>query len=231
MYDGVCGPIKDMVFEATCGQPSAGAPSESHSQGEGTVRLPTRPARLSPVASPSAAEHASTATSARPAGTTDPPPASLPPVANAIDNRMPEVWQTRANSQPISSHQPATRQNAMSNSYYPNRYFNNAPLANSSSTDPSWMPAESTTPHNAAQGPYRPSPYSMITTLANPSRMPAPWQTPNHSQQALTQQLAQPAASHYATQNLYHPNYYFDNATSGRPVQMPGRAYQIREEL
>jgi hypothetical protein len=135
MYDGIGGPIKDMVVKATRHQPSAQTPSESSNRNESNApetppspeaSLSIRPGRhLVALASSSAARQPHIASPSWPQYTAAPPPVSLPPVPNAPGNRVPDVWRTPANSQPALAQQPAQSvapHNATQNPYYPNHY-------------------------------------------------------------------------------------------------------------
>jgi hypothetical protein len=135
MYDGVGGPIKDMVVKATRHQPSAQTPPESSNRNESNApetppspeaSLSIRPGRhLAALASSSAARQPHIASPSWPQYTAAPPPVSLPSIPNAPSNRVPDVWQTPTNSQPTLVQQPAQSaapHNVTPNPYYPNHY-------------------------------------------------------------------------------------------------------------
>jgi hypothetical protein len=159
MYDGVGGPIKDMVLDATRHQSFARTPPDSSNRNKSSApKTPPSPEAALPIrhrrhpaalASSPAVRQPPIAAPSWPTYAVAPPPVSSRPIPNALGSKVPDVWQTLANSQPIVAQQlaqSAAPQNATQNPYYPNHYS-----TNTISTTPSRMLA------GAFQLPPRPS--------------------------------------------------------------------------
>jgi hypothetical protein len=159
MYDGIGGPIKDMVVQAIRHQPSAQTPPQSSNRDESNspetppsleTSLPMRTGRHpTTLASSPAVRQPPTPAPSWPRYATAPLPVSLAPIPNTRGNRAPDVWQTLANSPPSLAQQPAPSaapQDGTQNPYCPNHFS-----VNTNSTRPSRMPA------GALQVPARPS--------------------------------------------------------------------------
>jgi hypothetical protein len=197
MYDGLGGPIKDMVVKATRHQPSAqtrlGSSNRNESNAPETppgpeASLLIRPGRpLAASASSSAARQPHIASPSWPISQ----PVSSPPIPNAPGNRVPDVWQTPANSQSALVQRLA----------------------------------QSAAPHNATQNPYYPNHYSINTTSTTPSRTSAgaPQVLARPSRQTLGQALMQgispppPAQAVMRTASPSPPDQTVTQITSSQP--------------
>src|SRR5579862_8109721 len=114
MYDGVSGPIIDMVVKATLHQSSAQTLLQRPNRNESNaLETPPGPEASSPryhlsaLSGSSAVKQPPIPAPSWPTYAVAPSPVSSPPIPNAPGEPGPDLWQALANSQPALAQRPA----------------------------------------------------------------------------------------------------------------------------